>query len=115
MNCISIDSLRLLQLEHGGDKCNCWEVERLEIITANNESMEIQFTQENRCYRRGTNSINNRFCGHFARETRGIIFKELSLDGLKVDGCPGDSSDTLISPRGTPAMSETCASNTTQM
>ena len=93
---------RLLQLEHGGGGCNCWEVQSFS-ITINNRAIS-----EDACYIKGSQSEsksigNRRFCGGIASDARGLISRVLYFNGAN-DGedCPGDSSSTLISNKGPP-------------
>ena len=86
---------RLLQLEHGGGGCNCWEVQSFAIAGAN-------ITQP--CYLRGTNSrsINEFYCDGIASDSRGVISHALYFNDVNGEDCPGDSSSTLISNKGPP-------------
>ena len=84
---------RLLQLEHGGGPCNCWEVQSFAIAGAN-------ITQA--CYSRGTNSrsINEFYCDGIASDARGVISHALYFNDVNGEDCPGDSSSILISNKG---------------
>ena len=85
---------RLLQLEHGGGGCNCWEVQSFAIAGANIQP----------CYLRGTNSrsINEFYCDGIASDSRGVISHALYFNDVNGEDCPGDSSSTLISNKGPP-------------
>ena len=85
---------RLLQLEHGGGGCNCWDVQ---------SSFEASLFNDY-CFR--ASPIEDEFCGGNARDVRGIIsdvqyFNTLTL-GVRRDDCPGDSDSELISNKGPP-------------
>ena len=84
---------RLLQLEHGGGGCNCWDVQ---------SSSEGLFNDH--CFR--VSPIEDEFCGGNARDVRGIIsgaryFNTLT-PGVRRDNCPGDSGSELVSNKGPP-------------
>ena len=87
---------RLLQLEHGGGRCNCWRLERLKVVI-NNDT--LSFVPPHVCLRV---SDNDEICGGFASYARGVITKVLAYNGTITEDCPGDSRTTLISNKGSP-------------
>ena len=86
---------RLLQLEHGGGECNCWEVMQVQGRVNNSASL-----------------LNNhclvRYCGGSGSDARGVIIETLYFTGSSDNRCPGDSNSTLISNKG-PAITENCS------
>ena len=87
---------RLLQLEHGGGGCNCWEMRSFAITNI------ILPAPLQPCYSRGTHSrsINELYCNGIASDARGMISHALYFNGMNDEDCPGDSSSTLISNKG---------------
>ena len=110
---------RLLQLEHGGGSCNCWLV-RTEILDLNisqsEEMLSILPNNLTSCVRsdRRDQDGEHEFCGGLARDARGVISKEFSVD-RSMGGCPGDSSTELLSPRGPPTVDGACNSSIPHM
>ena len=92
---------RLLQLEHGGGECNCWEV------------MQVQGRVNN-----STSLLNNhclvRYCGGSGSDARGVITEVLYFTGSSDNRCPGNSNSTLISNKG-PAITENCSTITPRL
>ena len=92
---------RLLQLEHGGGECNCWEVMQVQGRVNNSASL-----------------LNNhclvRYCGGSASDARGVITEALYFNGSSDNRCPGDSNSTLISNKG-PAITENCSTITPRL
>ena len=93
---------RLLQLEHGGFECNCWEFVSLEARVSDNlyiyNSMYQCASTENK--------RQNPYCGGSVLDARGLITNVLYLyrvNSAKWSGnCPGDSNIELISNKGPP-------------
>ena len=89
---------RLLQLEHGGGKCNCWDVQG----RVNNS----------------TSLLNNhclvRYCGGSASDARGVITEALYFGLNSGRRCPTNSNSTLISNKG-PAITENCSTITPRL
>lgn len=109
--------LRFLQLEHGGEECNCWGVGQMTLEYLDPpESSATLYNGGNidsvECYNSGRNEQN--FCAGFANEARGVItqvfFFTNSPGNIMV--CPGDSSDVLLSPEVLP---ENCSTRTPHM
>ena len=92
---------RLLQLEHGGGECNCWEVIQVQGRVNNSASL-----------------LNNhclvRYCGGSGSDARGVITEALYFTGSSDNRCPGDSNSTLISNKG-PAITEDCSTVTPRL
>ena len=86
---------RLLQLEHGGGECNCWDVMQVQGRFNNSTSLL-------------TNYCLVRYCGGSASDARGVITEALYFNGSNVNRCPGGSNSTLISNKG-PAITENCS------
>ena len=92
---------RLLQLDHGGGGCNCWRLERLEVVLNNDTRISLPLVGRHQvCSRISSGTGDNIFCGRFANEARGVITKILTYDGVISDNCPGDRM--LISSKGSP-------------
>ena len=92
---------RLLQLEHGGGECNCWEV------------MQVQGRVNN-----STSLLNNhclvRYCGGSGSDARGVITEVLYFGLNSGRRCPTKSDSTLISNKG-PAITENCSTITPRL
>lgn len=106
---------RLLQLEHGGKGCNCWEVEEFTaaLHVPNSAAVSLAaFTNINKfeCFSRGQqNAGKQTFCFGSGNEARGVITKALYFGGEVGAECPGNSDSMLISPKGM-ALPENCDS-----
>ncbi|XP_064406828.1 uncharacterized protein LOC135351685 isoform X5 [Halichondria panicea] len=81
--------LRIVQPEHGGGLCNCWEISKLLVTFDGN----VDLTEESRCNdsqltRNGAGTLQ--FCGGSAGEPRGVVFRPVGLNNGKcskvVDG-----------------------------
>ena len=110
---------RLLQLEHGGDSCNCWLVTtgRLNFNTSQTEEMlSIVPDELTSCVRsdRRDQDGEHEFCGGLARDARGVLSKEFFVDH-SMRGCPGDSSTELLTPHGPPTVDRACSSSNPHM
>ena len=104
--------LRLLQLEHGGGVCNCWQVDRA-ILTLSNE-MEINITESDFCSVSELDSRDqNKFCGGYAGKVRGLVTKVFMLNS-SMGGCPGDTSNTILCTKGEP-VTVSCSDVTPRM
>ena len=97
---------RLLQLQHGGGKCNCWTV--LEASAAINGGPNNTLSM---CVRASSRSNIYTFCGGTASKARGFI-SEVQNHGNKTDECPDNSSIALISSKG-PPLPRNCPSTST--
>ena len=84
---------RLLQLEHGGGGCNCWDVQSFGFSV--NETIRSIFI----CFRVPP---RNDFCSGNARDARGAISSAFYFLNLNSEDCPGDSNSMLISDKGPP-------------
>ena len=107
---------RLLQLEHGGGRCNCWRVERLEVIL-NNGTMTNFMLQAHTCAKLNHDTADGNpddYCGGPAWEARGLITTVLTHNGTITEDCPGDSNRTLI-PSIRPPLSTSCAEADSRM
>ena len=93
---------RLLQLEHGGGRCNCWRLERMEVVLSNGTKISLSFEPPHVCHRESGNNDNSVICGRYASEARGVITRVLTYDGVITNDCPSDSRTTLISSKGSP-------------
>lgn len=107
---------RLLQLEHGGEGCNCWDVERFSVAlhALNSSTVSLAaITNINKfeCFSHGQlNSGRQTFCYGNGNEARGVISKALYFSDERAGvECPGNSGSLLISPKG-PAVPENCDS-----
>ena len=89
---------RLLQLEHGGGECNCWEVMQVQGRVDNSASLL-------------TNHCFVRYCGGSASDARGVITEALYFGLNSGRRCPDTTSSTLISNKG-PAITENCSTIT---
>ena len=94
--------LRLLQLEHGGFKCNCWEVVSLEARVSDHLYI---YNSTYQCASRES-KWQNLYCGGRFLDARGLITNVLYLyrvNSAEWNGsCPGDSNIELISNKGPP-------------
>ena len=92
---------RLLQMEHGGGECNCWEVMQVQGRVNNSASL-----------------LNNhclvRYCGGSASDARGVITEALYFGLNSGRRCPTNSDSTLISNKG-PAITENCSTITPRL
>ena len=109
--------LRLVQLEHGGGRCSCWELEELSAILQQQDSENsinprsmVGFSESSSsgeisaalCHSEYRNKT--RFCGGSIYETRGVVLKALYLptanesdsDVMIASACPGGSNDSLF-------------------
>ena len=86
---------RLLQLEHGGGECNCWEVIQVQGRVNNSASLL-------------TNYCLVTYCGGSASDARGVITDALYFGLNSGRRCPTNSASTLISSKG-PAITENCS------
>ena len=93
---------RLLQLEHGGGECNCWDV--MQVQGRVNNSASLYFND----------SCLVRYCGGSASDARGVITEALYFTGSSDNRCPGNSYSTLISNKG-PAITEDCSTITPRL
>ena len=93
---------RLLQPEHGGGRCNCWRLERLEVVLSNGTRIRLSFALPHVCLRVSDHNIDANICGNFASDARGVITRVLTYSGVISNDCPGDSGTTLISSKGPP-------------
>ena len=117
---VSSLQLRLLQMEHGGPGCNCWEVRRLRLSSIDGNMATSPITLDDirriRCNSKGLNN-GGRFCLLSAYEVRGVVTGVINLrstNGMNDIACPGNSSDFLIAPKG-PALLENCSTTTPRM
>ena len=92
---------RLLQLEHGGGKCNCWEVMQVQGRVNNSASLL-------------TNYCLVRYCGGSASDARGVITEVLYFGLNSGRRCHTTSASTLISNKG-PAITENCSTITPRL
>ena len=92
---------RVLQLEHGGGVCNCWDLQG----TANTSNTTISLL---------TNPCSVRYCGGSASDARGVITEALYFTGSSGNRCPWNSDSTLISNKG-PAITKDCSIITPRM
>ena len=92
---------RLLQLEHGGGECNCWNVMQVQGRVNNSASL-----LNNHCF--------VRYCGGSGSDARGVITEVLYFTGSSDNRCPGNSNSTLISNKG-PAITENCSTITPRL
>ena len=94
--------LRVLQLEHGGGGCNCWLLDRLEVVL--DDGTSLGYLPQPLCQLHGFPSAFNSFlfCNDFAINARGVVTRALAYNGTIAEDCPGDSNTTLISSMGPP-------------
>ena len=92
---------RLLQMEHGGGECNCWNVTKVQGRVNISASL-----------------LNNhclvRYCGGSASDARGVITEALYFGLNSRRRCPTRSASTLISNKG-PAIKENCSTITPRL
>ena len=101
---------RLLQLEHGGGECNCWDILRFELTeTRDNGQMNFDFSQTDAfnqylCHRSGPGVIpGSRICGgDRGGNARGIVTKVFDVynNGGSIiinDECPDNPGRGLMS------------------
>lgn len=105
---------RLLQLEHGGGICNCWNLAMFSVKLDGGASMTLGSNTV--CFDSPTSGFTTEFCqgGVGTLEARGMITTVLYFSGNNGERCPGDSGLTLISRRG-PAFPLNCAMITPRM
>ena len=114
--------LRFLQLEHGGEGCNCWKVTNLgtNVIPAGQDELSSPVSIDvvtSYCHLNGiTGRGRNRgiFCSGSASEARGVTTPVVYFNSNNGDRCPGNSSDYLIAPKGRP-LPENCSSTNPRM
>ena len=102
---------RLLQLEHGGGSCNCWNVHKAEVMWDGKKGM----IRKSHCSRmpiisRGSKS--HEFCNGIASRARGFI--STATGEQSVEMCPGSSDTMLILSKGLP-LPQNCSTNTPRM
>ena len=119
--------LRFLQLEHGGEGCNCWNVIYLDInVIAGQAELSSPVpinVVTSYCHLnglaivttgRGPNREERRiFCSGSASEARGVTTPVVYFNSTG-DRCPGNSGDYLIAPKGRP-LSENCSTTNPRM
>ena len=110
--------LRFLQLEHGGEGCNCWEVTNLDInVIAGQAELSSSDVVTSYCHLNGITGrgqSQRRFCSGSASEARGVTTPVVYFNSNTGDGCPGNSSDYLIAPKGRP-LPENCSTTNPRM
>lgn len=84
---------RLLQLEHGGDVCNCWSVGIFYVQGVPADVSRIQ------CSRQSGDLAPPLFCGNLARYARGFITTVFRTNGISDGSCTSDSV-WLIADKG---------------
>ena len=95
--------IRVLQLEHGGGRCNCWI---LNTIRVNCEGDMVD-TSTDMCGHQGLADDDSMlFCNDYASRARGLITEVYCSVSNNSEPCPGDS-DTLLPSRG-PALPSHC-------
>ncbi|XP_064406870.1 adhesion G protein-coupled receptor L3-like isoform X2 [Halichondria panicea] len=89
----SVDSvqLRIVQPEHGGGLCNCWEISKL-LVTFDGNSYFDLLNEIRSCYINSSRiTINDtgplQFCDGSAGEPRGVVFLPVTLDNGQTEGC----------------------------
>ena len=100
--------LRFLQLEHGGEGCNCWEVANLDIAVITEQQ---QLSIDVNCHLNGQNKPR-RFCAGSASEARGGTTPVVYFNADT--RCPENSSAYLIAPKGKP-LPENCSTTNPRM
>ena len=116
--------LRFLQLEHGGEGCNCWNVTNIDIIVIEGFQtlilVSILDVTTSYCHLSGLATITTggqeeerMFCSGSASEARGVITPVVYYRNSS-DICPGNSSDYLIAPKGR-LLPENCSSTNPRM
>ena len=106
---------RLLQVQHGGGGCNCWQVNEANMTIGNDlVTMGSIFFSE-RCFSVPTGMVSV-FCGGSASRARGFISEALRYNGngYQTLQCPGDSGTTLIS-RKQPISPSSCPTDSLAM
>lgn len=102
---------RLLQWEHGGGRCNCWRVANRWTVSSDSLNRNPVVGNHDYCFR---TSRNSEFCDGSASDARGGITKAFYFIDTNGNDCPGDSSSTLISNKGSP-MIQNCTMITPRM
>ena len=117
---------RLVQLEHGGGVCNCWDILRFELTeTQDNGQMDFDFSQTDAvdqylCHRSGPGVIpGSRVCGgDRARDARGIVTKVLDVYNNNGDVtvnenelCPDNPGRGLVSSMESIRVDESTCNN----
>ncbi|XP_064406818.1 adhesion G-protein coupled receptor G2-like isoform X2 [Halichondria panicea] len=90
----SVDSvqLRIVQPEHGGGLCNCWEISKL-LITFDGNSYFDLLNETRSCYTNTSRQLTRndtgpvQFCDGSAGEPRGVVFLPITLDNGQTEGC----------------------------
>ena len=101
---------RLVQLEHGGGVCNCWDIESFRLdVDGNSQFMAFDFSRTDAvdqylCHRSGPGVIpGSRICGgDQGRDARGIVTKVFNIASGVVsvvdsNECPGNPGRGLVS------------------
>jgi hypothetical protein len=103
--------LRLLQLEHGGEGCHCWEVEALNLSGYMiNEGYSMG---DPSCFSRGRDDPEQQiFCSGVARRARGLVTEVFYFTNHSGERCT--QRRNLIPNRG-PALPENCSTITPRM
>ncbi len=98
--------LRLLQIEHGGGDCNCWNLTQVTIVL--NSQSVINYEA---CF--GSPTVNE-FCGGIASRFRGVITQAIYPTSTIGDMCPVDSDSMLVTNKG-PPLPPNCLNNPRKM
>ena len=101
---------RLLQLEHGGSECNCWEIVSLKARIDNMDSPRSISHPNDTCVKRSTSVEKTRmlYCRSQVYDARGVITTVLYFINKNLNGCPNTSEEEIISYKG-PPLSEDCS------
>ena len=69
---------RLLQLEHGGDECNCWGVHKMSFKVTGMSNLSHTWIDNDTCFESSRSSSGD-FCGGVARKSRGRVSRVFFL------------------------------------
>ena len=82
---------RLLQLQHNGSSCSCWQLNKFVLTTRN-----FVFDPSQNCHSQFFQKDSQKFCGGNTNEARGFITTAFYYSGTNSPECPGYSNKTLF-------------------
>ena len=84
---------RLLQLQHEGSDCSCWQLEQLILRNSDGRNVYV-FDSSKICHHQLFQNDSQRFCGGDRNEARGLITTAWNRNDILE--CPGFSNQTLF-------------------